>query len=253
VSAEHGGGGSASERPAFYALEPGGWRDYWTLLHVPYTIWHLSYVAMGAALVAVIDGSRLLWSLLAFFGAVGLGAHALDELNGRPLGTRIPGPVLVAIAAVGLGGAFALGVYGMVVVSPWFAVFIAVGLFLALAYNLELFGGAFHSDLWFAVAWGGFPALTGAFAQQGELSFAAVALAIACVALSAAQRILSTPVRDLRRRSMGVEGRVVWRDGREQAVDAAWLRRAPEGALRMLSLAMPFLAAAMLLAAFARR
>ena len=37
------------ERPAFYALRPGGWRDLITLLHPPYTAWHLSYVAFGAA------------------------------------------------------------------------------------------------------------------------------------------------------------------------------------------------------------
>ncbi len=39
-----------ADRPAFYALTPGGWRDYWSLLHPPYTLWHLSYVAIGAAL-----------------------------------------------------------------------------------------------------------------------------------------------------------------------------------------------------------
>ena len=37
------------ERPAFYALRGGGWRDLVTLLHPPYTAWHLSYVALGAA------------------------------------------------------------------------------------------------------------------------------------------------------------------------------------------------------------
>ena len=41
-----------ARRPAFYALAPGGWRDYVTLLHLPYTAWHLSYVAIGAALTA---------------------------------------------------------------------------------------------------------------------------------------------------------------------------------------------------------
>ena len=39
----------SEDRPAFYALAPGGWRDWWTLLHPPYTLWHLSYVALGAA------------------------------------------------------------------------------------------------------------------------------------------------------------------------------------------------------------
>ena len=71
-------------RPAFYALAPGGWRDYATLLHPPYTAWHLSYVAIGAALAADFRLSRLLPTLAAFFLAVGIGAHALDELHGRP-------------------------------------------------------------------------------------------------------------------------------------------------------------------------
>ena len=44
------GEGAGPERPAFYALAPGGWRDWWTLLHPPYTAWHLSYVVIGASL-----------------------------------------------------------------------------------------------------------------------------------------------------------------------------------------------------------
>ena len=40
-----------TQRPAFYALDSGGWRDYWSLLHPPYTLWHLSFVAIGACVV----------------------------------------------------------------------------------------------------------------------------------------------------------------------------------------------------------
>ena len=148
-------------RPAFYALAPGGWRDWWTLLHPPYTLWHLSYVALGAATAAELDLYRLGLTLLGFFLGVGLAAHALDELRGRPLGTSIPDGVLIGLAIASLCGAAAIGVIGIVQVSGWLAVFIAVGAFLVVAYNLELFGGAFHSDLWFALAWGGFPALDG--------------------------------------------------------------------------------------------
>ena len=36
-------------RPAYYAVPGGIWRDYITLLHLPYTMWHLSYVVLGAA------------------------------------------------------------------------------------------------------------------------------------------------------------------------------------------------------------
>ena len=155
------------ERPAFYALTPGGWRDYWTLLHPPYTIWHLSYVVMGASLAPVVNVRWLVETLIAFFLAMGIAAHALDELHGRPLGTRIPDAVLWALAAIGLAGAVALGIDGAREVSPWIWAFIAAGVFLVLAYNLELFGGSIHSDLWFALAWGAFPVLTGVLRADG--------------------------------------------------------------------------------------
>jgi hypothetical protein len=235
-------------RPAFYALAPGGWRDWWTLLHPPYTIWHLSYVALGASTVAEIDLYLLGMSLLGFFLGVGLAAHALDELRGRPLGTSIPDGVLRGVAIVALAGAAAVGVVGIVQVSAWLTLFIVAGAFLVVAYNLELLGGAFHSDLWFALAWGGFPALTGAFAQRGRLEVSAVLVAAACVAISAAQRTLSTPVRLLRRRVADVEGTITYRDGTTEPVGAEVIRSAPETALQLLSIAMPVLAAASVIA-----
>jgi hypothetical protein len=238
----------SDERPAFYALAPGSWRDWWTVLHPPYTIWHLSYVALGAATADVIDLYRLGMSLLGFFLGVGIAAHALDELRGRPLGTGIADRVLIGAALIALVGASVVGVVGVIQVSGWIAVFIAVGAFLVIAYNLELFGGAFHSDLWFALAWGGFPALTGAFAQTGRLSVAAVLVAGACVAISAAQRILSTPVRRLRRNVATVEGTMSLRDGSVLPLSSDDLRRAPELALMLLSIAMPALAVASVLA-----
>jgi hypothetical protein len=237
----------SESRPAFYALAPGGWRDWWTLLHPPYTLWHLSYVAIGAATAAEVDLYRLGMSLLGFFLGVGLAAHALDELRGRPLGTSISDRVLQGLAIVSLAGAAAVGVVGIVQVSAWLAVFIAAGAFLVVAYNLELLGGMFHSDLWFAVAWGGFPALTGAFAQDGRLEAADVLIAGACVAISAAQRVLSTPVRRLRRRVVTVEGTMTLRDGTTEPIGAEVIRTAPEAALKLLALAMPLLATALVI------
>ena len=230
-------------RAAFYALSPGGWRDYWSLLHPPYTAWHLSYVAIGTSLSPDVNGRWLAESLLAFFLAIGLAAHALDELHGRPLRTRIPRSVLWGIAIVGLAGAVGLGVDGAIEVSPWLVAFIAVGGFLVVAYNLELFGGAFHSDLWFALAWGGFPALTGYFAQTGRVIAASLLVAAACAGLSAAQRTLSTPVRRLRRHVTRVTGQLELDDGTVESIDGSAMRAAPEAALRAMSLAMVLLAA----------
>ena len=198
---------SRLERPAFYALRPGGWRDLLTLLHPPYTAWHLSYVAIGAAVAPRLDGHRLLWTLLAFLLAVGVAAHALDELHGRPLQTNISDRVLIALTAVSLAGAIAIGVVGAVSISYWLLAFVAVGVLLVLAYNLELLGGRMHSDLWFALAWGAFPAFTAFWVQAGEVRVDGVLVAAACLMLSMAQRRLSTPVRELRRRTVSLHGR----------------------------------------------
>jgi hypothetical protein len=241
----------ANERPAFYALRPGGWRDYWTLLHPPYTLWHLSYVAIGAALAPRLRVSWLAETLLAFFLAMGVAAHALDELHGRPLRTRISDGVLWALAAIGLAGAIALGVHGAIEVSPWIWAFIVVGAVLVVSYNLELGGGALHSDLWFALAWGAFPVLTAYFAQAGTVRVEALLAATACAALSIAQRALSTPVRRLRRDVVRVRGELEGEDGRTEPLDADVLRAAPESALRWMSLAMPLVAAALLTARLA--
>jgi hypothetical protein len=230
------------DRPAFYAMRPGGWRDYVTLLHPPYTGWHLSYVALGAVTAPRLDGGRLGATALAFFLAVGLSAHALDELRGRPLATGISDRALWGIAAFGLAGAVALGLVGSVEVSPWLLAFVAFGTFAVLAYNLELLEGRFHSDAWFAVTWGGFPALTAAFAQSGSIRWPALPVAAACLLLSSAQRRLSTPVRHLRRRVSSVEGRMLLRDGTEVRIDEAVLRAAPEAALRILSISLMVLA-----------
>jgi len=236
------------DRPAFYALSPGGWRDWWTLLHPPYTAWMLSYVAFGAVTASRLNGEWLGLTIAGFFLGVGITAHALDELTGRPLGTKIGDATLWVVALVALAGAVVLGLYGAAVVSWWILAFILFGSFIVLAYNLELFGGAFHSNLWFALAWGAFPAITGAFAQTGTLRWEACIVAAACALLSEAQRTLSTPVRRLRRSVASVEGRLVMADGSVEALDARALRAAPEGALRVLSYGIVALAAGLVLA-----
>jgi hypothetical protein len=188
--------GTQEVRPAFYALRSGGWRDYVTLLHPPYTLWHLSYVAVGAALAPRFHLDRMLWGLAAFFLAMGVAAHALDELKGRPLHTRIPSSALVAIAIVALAGAVAIGIGAAVAWGFGLLVLVAVGAVLVPAYNLEL---AFHNTVGFAVAWGAFPALTGYFVEAQTLRVEAAFAALYAAALSLAQRTLSTPVRAARR------------------------------------------------------
>lgn len=236
------------DRPAFYALRPGGWRDLLTLLHPPYTAWHLSYVALGAVAAPELHGDRLAATLLAFFLGVGVCAHALDELNGRPLRTRLPDGVLVGLAGVALAGAVAIGIVGAVTVSTGLLPFIAAGAFILVAYNLELFGGRFHSDFWFAAAWGAFPALTGYWINALEFQLQGIVVAAGCFMLSVAQRRLSTPVRELRRRTVSVSGRQDLADGTVIELDAARLAAPLDDALRACALALTLLAAGLVIA-----
>jgi len=234
-------------RPAFYSLAPGGWRDYVTLLHPPYTAWHLSYVVIGAALAPQWRPGILGLALAAFFLGMGIGAHALDELHGRPLQTRIGPATLVALAFISLLAAAAIGIATALETNLWLLAFVGAGAFIAVAYNLELFGGRFHGTLWFALAWGALPVLATFFAAAGAIR-AEAALAAAFAALvSWAQRVLSTPVRMVRRQVRNVSGRIELTDGTELPVTRDSLSHFPETALRLLSAAMVALAVALVL------
>jgi hypothetical protein len=226
---------SREHHPAFYAARPGGWRDWWNLLHVPYTAWHLSYVVIGASLAPRVHLTRLIATLLAFFFAVGLAAHALDELRGRPLRTRIPSAALVVVSVVALAGAVALGIAGLSRIGWPLVPFLVIGPLLVIAYNLELFGGIIHNDVGFAAAWGAFPVLTAYVAQTGRISIGAGLAAAAAFALSSAQRRLSTPARLVRRRVTLVEGRMTLSDGTSVPIDERTLLAPLEQALRALS------------------
>jgi hypothetical protein len=195
--------GTQEVRPAWYALRGGGARDYVTLLHPPYTLWHLSYVAVGAAVAPHFHLDRMLLACAAFFLAMGVAAHALDELHGRPLRTGIPSRVLVAVAVCALAGAVAIGVAAAAAWGWGLLAFVAVGAVLVPAYNLEL---ALHTDWGFALAWGAFPALTGYFVEAQTVRVEAVAVALYAFALSLAQRSLSTPVRRARRERQTTAG-----------------------------------------------
>jgi hypothetical protein len=233
-------------RPAFYAMAPGGWRDLVTLLHPPYTAWHLSYVALGAAVAPTIHADRLGAALAAFFLAVGIAAHALDELHGRPLQTRLSRRTLIALACASLAGAVAIGIVGTLTISAWLAPLVASGAFLVVAYNLELLGGRVHDDTWFALAWGGFPAFTGYFVNAVQVRPAGLLVATACTLLSVAQRRLSTPARELRRRTAAVTGAQTLTSGEVRELDAQRLAEPLERALQALWLALVILAAGLI-------
>jgi len=239
---------AAPRGAAFYARGHGRAGDVITLLHPPYTLWHLSYFAIGAALAPSVHVARLLWGLAAFGLAVGVAAHALDELHDRPLRTAISDRVLAFSAALALAGALAIGIAGVVTVSARLAPLVVFGVLFLPAYNLELANGRFHSDFWFAFGWGAFPAFTGYFANSLSVEAPAVLIAAACLAISLAQRRLSTPARELRRRTRSVQGERTRNDGTGEPLSVGSLLEPLDGALMAMSVAMPLTAAALLAA-----
>jgi hypothetical protein len=233
----------SEQRPAFYALRPGGWRDVITVLHPPYTAWNLANVCFGAAAAAQIHPDRFIATLAAFFLAVGISAHSLDELNGRPLKTELSDRTLIGLASVSLAGAIGIGVAGCIVVSATLIPFVLAGGFFVVAYNLELFGGRFHTAFWLAFAWAAFPALTSWWVNT--LSFASLKVDVAgalvaagCFGLVSVQRTLSTPVRRLRRKTLSISGEQRLDDGTVIPLTAAEISGPLDASLRGLSWAV---------------
>jgi len=237
-----------TDRPAFYAVGGGRVGDLLTLLHPPFTAWHLSYFALGAATAPHLYLDRLLWGLAAFGLAVGVAAHALDELHDRPLHTGMSDRTLLALAGTSLVGALAIGVGGIITVTPWLTLFVVAGALFLPAYNLELIGGRLHSDMWFAAGWGAFPALTGYFVNAEKLALPGVLIAAGCFGMSVAQRRLSSPARELRRRTRSISGVRTLPDGGAEPLSLAGMLAPLDGALAALSLALVVTACALVLA-----
>ncbi len=230
-----------NDQAAFYARTGSRRADLVSLLHLPYTLWHVSYVAIGAALADTIDWLILAGSLLAFIVGLGVGAHALDEVKSRPLATSLSDRTLWVLGCGAMLVAAVIAVVGAFVVSPWVAAWGGAGVLLATGYALEW--PVIHSDLGFALAWGGFPVLVGYWAQTQSIDLSVFAVSAAATLLSLAQRRLSTPARFVRRRTG--ESVATFDGGRQW--ERAELLATWERPLRLMAWAMAALAIGLLI------
>jgi hypothetical protein len=87
--------------------------------------------------------------------------------------------------------------------------------------------------------------VTGYAVVAGSVDAVAVLAAAFAFIVSVVQRVLSTPVRLVRRRVAVVRGEIELRDGSRRAVDEASLMGSQERALRLLTAAVVVLAAAL--------
>jgi hypothetical protein len=200
-------------------------------------------VCFGAAAATQIHTDRFVATLAAFFLAVGISAHTFDELNGRPLNTKLSDRTLIALAVGSLVGAVGIGIAGCIIVSATLIPFVLVGGFFVVAYNLELFGGRFHTAFWLAFAWAAFPALTSWWVNtltfaDAQADIAGALVAAGCFGLVSVQRTLSTPVRRLRRNTVSVSGEQRLDDGTVIPLTVAEISRPLDASLRGLSWAV---------------
>ena len=143
----------------------------------------------------------MLWALAAFCARDGRrGARARRAERPAAADADPRRRTLVALAVVSLAGALAIGVGAAIAWGYGLLVFVAVGAFLVPAYNLELFGGRFHTDLVVRARLGRVPRADRLLRRGADASRSRRSLAAAyATALSLAQRRLSTPVRHARR------------------------------------------------------
>ena len=172
------------------------------LLFLPYTGMVLSYTVMGSMIAEKISWDRVGAILLVYFLALGIGAHALDALGTRgtkPWGKVFSSRELLALAIGPLTIAYAIGIYYMVFYAPLLWIIAMIEGFFLLAYNLEWFGGRFHTDEWFVFSWGFLPVLAGYVLQTNSFSLSALALAVAAGLLSHVEITVSRPYKELKR------------------------------------------------------
>ena len=135
-----------------------------------------SYVLIGSLLAHPVHFDRMAGMAAVYLLAVGISAHSLDALApNKPWGNFLSKRQLIALALAGLVPALALGLYYALTFAPLLLTVGIAELFFLLAYNLELFGGRFHTDAWFAFSWGFLPVIAGFVVQTDVINLTSLA------------------------------------------------------------------------------
>lgn len=170
---------------------------------LPYTLMNVSYVIIGSLLAPNVEWSRLAALVLVYFLSVGFSAHAIDAMgHNKPWGDFLSRRQLAVLALGSLVPALAIGTVYALLYAPYLLLVGAVELFFLLAYNLELFGQAFHSKVWFAFSWGFLPVASGYIIQTNYMSWAALAGGTFGFATAYMQASVSRPYKVLKRRGL---------------------------------------------------
>ncbi len=191
---------------------PAKFRSAMGLLFLPYTGMVLSFVVIGSMLAPRIAWDRVLAIIIIYFLGLGIAAHTLDALGskgGKPWGMVFSPRQLRLMTAASLVPAYAIAIYYMIRFVPLLWILAIAEGFFVFAYNLEWFGGKFHTDNWFAFSWGFLPVLAGCVMQTNRVSIAAVAVAGATALFSLVEIKASRPYKELKRLNVRQPGEIL--------------------------------------------
>ena len=148
-------------------------RAFIGMLFLPYTGMCISFTIIGSMLSESILWDRVLSIFIIYFLALGVSAHAADNLGSKkikPWGNFFTTFELKLMVIGGLSVSYAIGIYYIIIFTPLLLIIAIMEGFFLFAYNFELFNGFFHNNFWFAVSWGSLPLLAGFVIQTNSIS-----------------------------------------------------------------------------------
>ncbi|HEX9678765.1 hypothetical protein [Nitrososphaera sp.] len=217
---------------------PPKFRAFVGLLFLPYTGMCVCFAIIGATLVDDVHWDRVGAIALIYALALGVGAHAADTIGSKkakPWGSYFTKRQMLALLALSLVAAYAVGIYYIVLYVPLLAIAAVLEGFFLLAYNFEIWGGRFHNDFWFAISWGALPVMAGYLIQTDSISLLPFAVAGAAALTSFAEIRMSRPYKQLKK----VDG--------DWATTASLEKRLKTLSLSTIAISLAFMVARLLL------
>jgi hypothetical protein len=181
---------------------PPRFRAFVGLLFLPYTGMCISFTVIGAMLAPAVQWDRVGAIALIYAPALGIGAHAADTIGSKkakPWGSYFTRKQMLMLLAASVAGAYAIGMYYIVLYAPALAIVAVLEGFFLFAYNFELWNGRFHNDFWFAVSWGALPVAAGYVIQTNSFGVLPAVAATAAAIVSYAEIRLSRPYKELKK------------------------------------------------------
>ena len=182
-------------------------RAFIGMLFLPYTGMCISFTIIGSMLSESIAWDRVLSIFIIYFLALGVSAHAADNLGSKkikPWGNYFSTFELRLMVIGGLSVSYILGIYYIITFVPLLLIIAIIEGFFLFAYNFELFNGLFHNNFWFAVSWGALPLLAGFVIQTNSISVLSLISSIMAFFVAYTEIRISRKYKELKRNPQDV-------------------------------------------------